>query len=464
MGRVRGWLVLWVGAAPLTAVARPDDPGLPADPSLARLIEESIAARPELASAQAVQRATALRPDQAGALPDPMLQLGIQNDGFTSLEVGRMETSFVSIMASQTIPWPGIRPLRSEAARLDAVRSAQTLARVRLSTEAEVRRGYLDLLLVRGRLALLEQLTQIWQDSLSVATARYETGEGAQSDVLRAQLELNRVRQRRLSQSAIEQGKLLVLNRLRNATLDAPIATPIHLKDLATLDAHAHLFDEAKALQRSPELQSARLSVTRSEVAVALAERSYYPDLTLTAGLMFRGELPPMWLVTVGFPMTVLASQKRDLALEEQREWSSSAGLEATTLEQLLRLRTRERAMVFSTLQQIVALYERGLLVQSEATTQSTLSQYRVGRVSFASVLEANAGFIADQEGYLESIAAAHRLLIAGQEVSLAETPMPTEGRSGGMSAPETTMPAAAPGAMPSDPGPAIRGAAPAAM
>ena len=64
-------------------------------------------------------------------------------------------------------------------------------------------------------------------------------------------------------------------------------------------------------------------------------------------------------------------------------------------------------------------LYRSGLLVQSEATVSSTMAQYGVGRVTFASVLEALTGYVNDFNGFLESLASAHRLAIAQREVSL---------------------------------------------
>jgi hypothetical protein len=104
---------------------------------------------------------------------------------------------------------------------------------------------------------------------------------------------------------------------------------------------------------------------------------------------------------------------------------------------------------VFESLRQSVELYEHGLLVQSQATTESTLAQYEVGKVSFASVLEATAGLIADREGFLESVASAHRVLIAQAERSLEAPAMPSAAggaarMSSGMPPPTTT--AAAPG------------------
>ncbi|HET9037981.1 MAG TPA: TolC family protein, partial [Myxococcaceae bacterium] len=60
-----------------------------------------------------------------------------------------------------------------------------------------------------------------------------------------------------------------------------------------------------------------------------------------------------------------------------------------------------------------------GLLVQSDATVRSTLSQYRVGKVPFASVLEVMRGLVTDEGGYLSTLAEAERVLIGLREVSL---------------------------------------------
>lgn len=466
--RVGAWssmlIVVAILGAAQPAGAQALEVSLPTDATLTRLIDESLSARPELARSVAVVHAEQERVPQAGAWPDPMLQVGVQNMGFTSIEIGQDPMSFVSFMASQTVPWPGKLGLRKDVAELGATQAKQGVARVRLSTEADVRRAYLDLLLVRDRLGLLDQLDAIWQKSLGVARIRYEAGDGAQSDVLRAQLELKRIEQRRLGLRAEERTKVQAINRLRAHPLDEPIATTTHIRELPALATFKSWFSAERALARSPELAAARLGIKRADRSVALAEKSYYPDLTVGAGVMVRGQLPPMWLVTVGGPLPVFAGSKQSRAVAENRAWSSAAQNEATAIDQVLRLRSGERHTAFSALLEIADLYTQGLLVQSEATSESTLSQYKVGKVSFASVLEANAGFIADQEGYLESVAAAYRILIAETEISLAATPMAVGGAGGSVAMPgagptsmETTSvkpsrgdgePAGAPGSM----------------
>lgn len=411
----------------------------PADPVLDRLIAESLSARPEVKMTVETASAEHERISQVGALPDPVLSLGIQNDGFKSIQIGKMETSFYQVMLSQGLPWPGKRGLRSEVARLAASQADVACSRLRLSTEADVRRAYLDLLVARERLELLDRLEAIWQKSIGTARARYESGEGAQSDVLRAQLELNRIRQRRWSLRAEEATRIQALNRLRGHPLDEAIETSARVHDaplpavptleVATRDAEA----------RSPELVSARLGAEQAEAQVRLSERERFPDLGVNVGIMPRGRLEPMWTagVSIGLPIWSGRKQSRAVAESSARSAASTRSAEATA--QILRLRVAERRAALTALSETIQLYREGLLVQSRATADSTLAQYRVGRVTFASVLEANAGYINDEDSHLLAVADALRVAIASAEVSL--EPVGAAGAAAGMAS------AAVPGA-----------------
>jgi cobalt-zinc-cadmium efflux system outer membrane protein len=419
------WIAALLFSGAETAWASPGSasnaPTLPTDPVLSALIEQSLARRPELAQARATAQAERERVPQAGALPDPMLQLGVQNDGFSAWQIGKMETSYYSIMASQTFVWPGKLSLKSDVAELGAGEADQNAARVALSTEAEVRRAYLDLVLARDRLALLDRLEAIWKKSAMIATTRYETGQGAQSDVLRSQLELNRIRQRRWSLRVDEGTQTEALNRLRAHPLDELIATSTRLVDLALPAQADNEFALSAALERSPELVASLLATRQAQRAVALAGKGYIPDFSVGVGVMPRGgDFPPMWLASIGATLPVFAGVKQSRAVSESEARAVAALRRAEELEQVLRLRVAQRHTAMAATIETIHLYTDGLLVQSEATTDSTLRQYEVGKVTFASVLEANAGFIADQDAYLQALSLAHRLAIDAAEVSLA--------------------------------------------
>ena len=420
-------------AAPAAGLAQAPVPGapLPADPVLSSLIEESLSARPELKQAEATVVAERERVPQAGALPDPTLSLGIQNDGFRAIQIGKMESNYWQVMLSQGLPWPGKRGLRQDLARFGVEEAEAAVARLRLGTEAAVRRAYLDLLVVRERLGLLDDLERIWQRSVGTARSRYESGEGAQSDVLRAHLELNRLQQRRWALRAEEASRLQALNRLRDHPLDEPIASGAAVRDLPLPSLPELPAAIADAESRSPELAAARLSARQAEAGTRLARRDRYPDLGVQVGVMPRGGLDPMWTAGVSIGLPVWAGRKQSRAVAESDARAEAGRDAAVAVEQVLRQRVAERRSALASLLETILVFRQGLLVQSQATTESTLAQYRVGKVTFASVLEANAGYLSDQEQFLLDSADAQRIAIASAEVSL--EPAGASGAAGGM-------------------------------
>ena len=289
-------------------------------------------------------------------------------------------------------------------------------------------RAYVDLLLVRGQVALQERLEALWKEAEAMARTRYEVGSGTQADLLRAQLERTRLAQQRIALDSNERTRLQTLNRLRVHPLDEPIATPRTLAERGDPPALTPEQAVADAEQRSPDLAAAHLAVVAAERRVDVARRDRYPDLSITAGVMPRGSLDPMWLASVGITLPIFSGSKQSRAVAESssRRESEAHGEEAT--RQVLRLRAHERQTLLAAAQRTNQLYRDALLVQSRATVDSTLSQYRVGKVTFASVLEVLRGLVADEGGYLESLAQAQRLAIAQREVSL-DAPATTGGR-----------------------------------
>jgi len=426
------------GTAPVEPSSLPAGPALVDDPVLRTLLGEAMANRPELAQARAQIRAEQERVPQANTMPDPTLALAIQNDGFSSIQIGKMETSFVSIMASQTFPWAGKRGLRGEVVGLGKREAESDLQRALLSVAAAVDRAYIDLLLVRDQIRLFAKLESLWTQSEGMVRVRYESGEAAQSDLLRAQLQRNRLRQQRWALEAEELRRVAVLNRLRGHALTDSILTTRTLADLP--DPALADLDQAvnAALAGSPELKKAMLSGEQADRRVALASKERWPDVTVNAGLMPRGgSFPMMWQAGVAINLPIWSAQKQSRIMAENRARGESARDGAEAIRQLLRQRVHERQAVLASLIEANRLYRSGLLVQSEATVSSTLAQYQVGRVTFASVLEALAGYLSDLNGFLDSVATTHKIVVAEQEISL-DAPGSSAGGIGGPAMPGT--------------------------
>ncbi len=414
------------------------------DPALRELLAEAVQASPEVAQARAEVEAQRARVPQAGALPDPSLTLGIQNDGFKSITVGSAETSFINVMLTQPLPWPGKRGLREQVASLDARQAEARLARAMLDLEGRVRRAYLGLLLTRGQLELLDEQEKLWAQAEQTARSRYEAGQAPQSDLLRAQLERARIVQRRWGLEADAATRVAELERLRGPRTGPTLPMGAPLREMADPPVPPEEAAQADAEQRSPEVLFATLGLEQAGRRVELARRERAPDLAIAAAVMPRGSMDPMWSlgVTVGLPIFAGRKQQRAVDESEQRRIGQAQGAEA--VRQILRLRIRERLAVLVALNRTNGQYRRQVLVLSAAAAKSTLTQYEAGRVPFAAVLEALLGYVADRAGHLASVAQAQLVAVAQRELSLEPVPV-LGGGMGGSAMPGTSaLPASA--------------------
>lgn len=429
---------------------------LPDDPTASALVAEALRNDPDVRRADAVVQAQGDRVPQVGSLPDPVLNLGIQNDGFDGIQIGKMETSYWQVMLTQPVPWPGKLGARKATARAQESVASAEAARLRLGITADVERAYVDLLLVRGQLELLGKLEALWKEAEVMARTRYEVGQGPQSDLLRAQLERTRLRQRRVALESDERTRVQALNRLRVHPLDEPIATPSPLATLADPPLRSVAEAEADAERRSPDLAIAARAVDVADRRVESARQDWFPDMAVTAGIMPRGQLVPMWTVQLAFTIPVWGATKQAKAVDESqaRREADLRGQESVRLQ--VRLRADERRTVLEAALDTLGIYRNGVLIQSDATVRSTFAQYQVGKASFSSVLEVLRGFVVDEGGYLEALATAQRVGIADREVSLA----PVGGPGGSLSGASMPGANALPGGLRSAGGAGSTGAA----
>jgi outer membrane protein TolC len=124
-----------------------------------------------------------------------------------------------------------------------------------------------------------------------------------------------------------------------------------------------------------------------------------------------------MWTASVGISLPVFSG--RNQAVDESASRREASAQAAEVVRQVVELRARERHASLDALLRTLRLYRETLLVQSDAAVRSTIAQYKVGKVPFASVLEVMRGLVNDEGGYLGALAQAQRLAIAQREVSL---------------------------------------------
>lgn len=424
-------LLLVAGAAMAQSPVR----ATPPDPALDALVRAAIESTPELAAARASVEAAQRRIEPARTLSDPSLSTTYQNDG-RSLSLGKAEGSFIGLMLSQPISWPGKLDLAGRTAASEAKEiESGALGRAGLTIEARIRNAAYDLALARALDQLVEERRGTAQQIEATTRERYVAGLAVQQDVLRAQVELARIDEAKADQRAVISTRAAEWNRLLGRPQDASFEAPITLPAVSAVPPSERLI--ASALARSPEAAAARQGIETGQLRVAMARKNFYPDFVVSGGSMYRGsfDMGPMWQVGVGISLPVWSNKRQQNQLAEARARVVEQTAQTDVVGRELELRTRERIARLESANEIAALYHDKIVPLDQLSYESALASYQAGKVPFVTVFEAVNVLYGDRASYLGRLAEAAKWRVAIDEAALQPTAMGGAAPSGGASA-----------------------------
>ncbi|MEX1256212.1 MAG: TolC family protein [Gemmatimonadota bacterium] len=400
---------------------------------LTALLAEAVANNPEIRAAERAAEAVRARVPQAGALPDPMVGVGFMNVPITDPSLGREMMTMTRLQLEGQFPWPGKLGLQEEVARLRAEAAQWEVARVRDEVVAEVKSAYFEVYFVDRAIEVTSRNEGLIAAFAQLTSAQYGVGTGSQSDVLKAQVERTRLANQVV---ALHERRRSTVARL-NALLARPTDTPLLAGDIPENVGAAAVLgggEEARfvssalsglsqgggpeqdptipsaadlqrlALEHNPMIQAHVQRVAAQEQAVSLARKAELPDFQVSIAYSRRPDFGDFVDLMVSAPLPLFAGRKQDqgvaeeaavLAEEEARHHAMVNDLNAE-IESLVAGLVRGR-------EQILLLNE-GILPQARASLPSATAAYRVGRVDFLTLLDAQVTLYQHELDY-------HRLL-----------------------------------------------------
>jgi outer membrane protein TolC len=392
--------------------------------SLDVCIGTALANNPEIATARKRWDAALQKVPQARAWDDPMVGVDVERTGTT-----RFDTfSDNEWMVSQTVPWFGKRDLRGHI-ESGAAKQAEMGWRMKtLEIVAMVKRAYYDLWQAQRELEVNERNQELMRQFVDVARVRYETGKASQSDLLRAQNELARLSEDRVDRVRMRAQALAELNQLLRR---AP-GTPVEMGPEVTapvLELGVTLEQLLAAAEERPELLGVRDGAVRSaEAALALARKSYYPDVQFRVeARQYNGRSGIQEYDTgvfMNFPW--LNRGKYKAAVSEAR-----ANLDASR-DELETMRTRTATEVkklydgIHTMHHHYDLYMQQLIPQQQLAVEASRAAYETGSGGFLDVLDARRVLFDLDMQNLHHAAEFQRLLASLERVAGGRLPMAT--------------------------------------
>jgi outer membrane protein TolC len=257
--------------------------------SLADALTIALNNNPEIRVSQKEIDAAAGRVLQAGGIPNPELSVTF-NETPSNLRLGDAGEQDVGL--SQTIEFPGKRGSRVDVAEHGGSIAEFSLARTRAIISSRVKRAYYQSLLAGEVVSNLEFTITLLSDFVKTVTERYQAGASKYLDVIRAKVEVTRLRNDLFEARREQQTRLNELNVLLGRTDSIPMV----LSDSLTYQPLKMPQDPAVELYTSQSnfLKIVEREAQRSQSVLNLARKSYLPDFSLGIAVQKRpGQISP---------------------------------------------------------------------------------------------------------------------------------------------------------------------------
>lgn len=351
------------------------------------LVTEALRNNPEILAAQKRYEAARQRPTQESTLPDPMLSLGYQSVG-SPRPVAGLGTDVLAnagVSVTQEFPFPGKLSLRGGMAAKEAEAEFQQYQGVQLNVISRLKQAYYRLYYTYASSDVLNRNRDLLNKLLRVTEARYSVGKAAQQDVFKAQTQISILETRLIKLEQERNSAEAEINSLLNRRAGMPLPRPEEIKPKEFALSLDELYGSAR--EQSPMLRRDQKMIERTELALNLARKDYYPDYAITAGYFNQGSMPPMFMARVDFRLPLYYWRKQRAGVAEQASNVVQARRSFEATGQSLRFRIKDDYLMAQASWKLMGLYGRTVVPQASLALESSLSTYETGTVDFLSVL-----------------------------------------------------------------------------
>jgi len=381
LGRV---LAVGIAAAILVAAAVPSSaasnrtaavaPGASAE-ELLELVRDF---NPNLAAAALDSEQAAAKIAPASALDDPTLNLS-RDQGFRQ--------TLVSI--SQDIALWGKRGLRTDVATADAEASRARERSVGKDLEERVKVTFAQYYEADHAIHVTRDIHDLLHAVSGTVRTRYAQGLVNQSDAIRAELEQTRLALNLAALEEAEQTAKAKINALIARRADAPLAQPLVLRK--TPSTASLSLDElmVRARGSNPMLAASRAEITGAESERQLADKAWYPDVSVSVGVdaLPNQSVQPMVGLGIKIPFYQSGARRSQARAATAKKGAAQLRLDGAMLQ--IESDLRSALAMLRRAEQTEDLIKTALRPQSETAYRSALASYQLGRGDLTPVLDA---------------------------------------------------------------------------
>lgn len=380
--------------------ADPDSEGLGSH--LEPLLEAAQSLSPSASAAALSAQAAADRVGGAGTLPDPTFRL--QYGDVSCMPGPHLTTEACSqISVEQEFPLWGKRDLARNIADAQATRVGADRDRIRLELTEAVKQAYADYYVASESIRITADIRGTVSLAADVAQKRYEQALGTQQDAIALKVELAELDTAQTRKQADVRRAVAKINALLNRPLGAVLAAPIELPSAPNYETLSVDDLLKRARNTNPILKAQDAAIAAAAGTKTLAEKSWYPDVTLGVTMMNQSRQSPSYAGMVSLKIPLNAAQRRaetsaatsEMGAAQNRRDAAEADIRGALEASFWSLKEA---------QDIAAILHGSHIPQADLSFKSALSGYSQNRVALSAVLDAERHVLQNQIEHLVAL------------------------------------------------------------
>ncbi len=326
---------------------------------------------------------------QAKSLPDPSLSYGY----FVSVENGdRPQQHEFQLM--QMIPFFGKLGLREQIEVASAMAARASYEQEKLNLLNRLKEAYYEYYYLGRAIQITEQNIELLTRLEEVAAASFRAG-GAQQDVLKAEVELEKLRNRLKSLEDMRGATAAKLNAELNRPIDTPISWPKDVKPKILQFSEDQILQLARTANW--ELKASSFQVEKSRKMLALARKEFWPDFGLGVGYMLMNGTGSASMMSADMGDNVSAMFSVNLPIWRKRLHAALREAQAMLESAVAAKQQKENALLSDVRMMLykhknavrqIGLYANTLIPKAQQALDASEAGYRAGKVDFVNLLD----------------------------------------------------------------------------
>ena len=378
------------------------------DIALRQALSLALMKNPELAAFSWEARAGEARTLQSGLLPNPELSVDAEYFGGSG-SFRAFDRSETTVRLGQLVELAGKRLKRKRLAALERDLAGWDYEAKRLDVFTRTAMDFIDVLAAQERLAQLEELLRLSEETLRVVSERVKAGKVSPVMETKAGIGLAATR------IEWERAKRNLESARKRLTAQWGGETPVFGKAEGELNAIAPIPSPDQLEQmvsQNPDMARWVLEMEQRKAAVDLADSGKIPDLTVSAGARRINETKDTaFVLGVSVPLP-LFNQNQGTALEA-RHRLSKAREEQRAAEIRIKTALATACQDLAIAHSEATAWKTGVLPGAQSAFDAAREGYRHGKFSFMDVLDAQRTFFEAKGKYIETLAAYHKAVAA---------------------------------------------------